>query len=187
MLGGSFDPPHQGHIHITDFALKLFGLDEVWWIISPGNPLKNEKPASYSERGIKAHSILRNPKVKVSDFEYIHGIIHTCETIRMLKKNHRNHRFIWLMGSDNLIQINLWKRWNWIFENIPIVVLSRSNCDLPGLTSKAANAYSKNYLPSRMAGNITLVDPPVWTLIKIPKINISSSQYREKGLWKINN
>ena len=184
LLGGSFDPPHQGHIHISNLAIKLFGLDEVWWVISPGNPLKNEKPASYRERSEKAQSIIRNPRIKVSEFEYLFGINYTCDTVRQIIHKHPDYRFVWLMGSDNLVQIAQWKRWDLIFESIPIAVLSRTNFDLPGLASKAASCYAKFYIPSRIASKIAYYQPPAWTLIKTPKINISSSKYRAMGLWK---
>ena len=184
LLGGSFDPPHQGHVHISNLAIKLFELDEVWWIVSPGNPLKNEKPASYEERSEKAQSIIRNPRIKVSEFEYLYGIKHTCDTVIKLKQKYLHHRFVWLMGSDNLVQIVHWKSWDLIFDSIPIVVLSRTNLDLPGLASKAASCYANYYIPSRIARRIVYHQPPAWTLIKTPKINISSSKYRAKGLWK---
>lgn len=187
LLGGSFNPPHQGHIHISNLAIKLFGLDEVWWLISPGNPLKNEKPASYKERSGKAVAIIKNPKIKISDFEYQYGINHTCDTIRILKQQFPSHRFVWLMGSDNLVQIAHWRNWDFIFDNIPIGVLSRNDFDVPGLASKAACTYSKSYIPTSMARMIVYQDPPAWTLVKTPKINISSSKYRAKGLWSKNN
>ncbi|MDE0472372.1 MAG: nicotinate (nicotinamide) nucleotide adenylyltransferase [Ekhidna sp.] len=184
LLGGSFNPPHQGHIHISNLALKLFGLDEVWWLVSPGNPLKIEKPASFQRRCERALSIIHNPRIRVSDFEYVNRIHHTFETISKLNQSNPDLHFIWLMGSDNLVQFDRWKNWDRIFRNIPIAVLSRTNCDIPALASKAANTYSKFYLPARFADRIAYLEPPAWTLIKIPKINISSSLYREQGLWK---
>ena len=168
LLGGSFNPPHQGHIHISNLALKFFGLDEVWWLASPGNPLKIEKPASFQRRCERALSIIHNPRIRVSDFEYVNRIHHTFETISKLNQSYHDHKFIWLMGSDNLVQFDQWKNWDWIFQNIPIVVLSRTKSDLPGLASRAANAFSQNYIPSNLARNIVYHEPPVWTLVKTP-------------------
>ncbi|MYG43255.1 MAG: nicotinate (nicotinamide) nucleotide adenylyltransferase [Rhodobacteraceae bacterium] len=183
LLGGSFNPPHQGHIHISNLALKLFGLDEVWWLVSPGNPLKIEKPASFQRRYERAQSIIHNPRIRVSDFEYAYRIHHTFETISKLNHRYPDHLFIWLMGSDNLVQFDQWKNWGWIFRNIPIAVLSRTKSDLPSLASKAARAFSQNYIPSNLARSIVYHEPPVWTLVKTPNIHVSSSQYRAKGLW----
>jgi len=183
LLGGSFNPAHQGHIHISNLALKLFGLDEVWWLVSPGNPLKIEKPASFMRRCERAQSIIQNPRIKVSNFEYEYGIHHTFETISKLNHQYHDHLFIWLMGSDNLVQFDQWKKWDSIFRNIPIVVLSRTNSDISGLASRAASTFSKFYKPSTFTCNIAYHEPPVWTFVKTPNINISSSQYRVKGIW----
>lgn len=183
LLGGSFDPPHSGHVHISNLALRLLDLDEIWWLISPGNPLKVAKPASYNQRYEKAQTLIRNPKIKVSEFEYLYGITHSCETILKLKQKYSNHCFIWLMGSDNLVQISQWKEWRWIFENITIVVLSRAGFDIPGLASRAAKTYSKYYLPSCNSNHIVFQEPPAWTLIKTPIKDISSTKFRKMGLW----
>lgn len=102
LLGGSFDPPHAGHVHITREALKRFGLDAVWWLVSPGNPLKTRGPAPLDRRMAAARAIMRHPRVEVTDIEARLGTRYTAETLAALFARYPGVRFVWLMGADNL-------------------------------------------------------------------------------------
>ena len=109
LLGGSFDPPHQGHVHITIEALKRFGLDEGWWLVSPGNPLKAHGPAPLAKRMAAARSVMQHPRVRVTDIEARLGTRFTFKTLEALFHRYPGVRFVWLMGADTLAQFHRWK------------------------------------------------------------------------------
>ncbi|MCE8471321.1 nicotinate-nicotinamide nucleotide adenylyltransferase, partial [Rhodovulum sulfidophilum] len=113
LLGGSFDPAHEGHAHITRTALKRFGLDRVWWLVSPGNPLKAEGPAPMARRLAAAEAVMQHPRVAITDLEARIGTRYTAETLERLMRLYPGVRFVWLMGADNLISFHRWERWRW--------------------------------------------------------------------------
>ena len=125
LLGGSFDPAHRGHAHITREALKRFGLDRVWWLVSPGNPLKENGPAPMDARVERARKVMQHPHVQVTDIESYTGTRYTAETLQALQKLYPGVKFIWLMGADNLADFHRWDRWEWIMQNVPIGVIAR--------------------------------------------------------------
>jgi len=120
LLGGSFDPPHDGHVHITTAALKRFGLDRVWWLVSPGNPLKSQGPAPLPERMQAAQALMRHPRVTVTDIEARLGTRFTAETLQALQHRYPDVQFVWLMGADNLAQFHRWHAPRWCFINLPL-------------------------------------------------------------------
>ena len=111
LLGGSFDPPHAGHVHITRQALRRFGLDRVWWLVSPGNPLKVDGPAPIEKRIAACQEIMQHPKVLVTDIEVQLETRFTADTIEKLQGIYPNVNFVWLMGADNLASVHKWGRW----------------------------------------------------------------------------
>jgi len=111
LLGGSFDPAHGGHVHITREALKRMGLDRFWWLVSPGKPLKAKGPAPLADRMARARAVMRDPRVVVSDLETRLGTRYTAETLERLVAIYPGVRFVWLMGADNLGQFHRWERW----------------------------------------------------------------------------
>ncbi|MEL6680794.1 MAG: nicotinate-nucleotide adenylyltransferase, partial [Pseudomonadota bacterium] len=125
LLGGSFDPPHGGHVHITRFALKRFHLDRVWWMVSPGNPLKAEGPAALDRRMAASARIMRHPRVVITDVERRLGTRYTAETLAALQQRYPGVRFVWLMGADNLAGFHRWDRWPDIMRSVPVGVLAR--------------------------------------------------------------
>lgn len=183
LLGGSFDPPHMGHVHITREALKRFQLDQVWWLLSPGNLLKSDKPAPMRHRMAAARAIMDHPRVKISDFELRAGTRATADTLAALIAQHRAARFVWLMGADNLAQFHRWKHWNWIMENVPIGVLARPGDRISARLSPAAQVYEKYRLPGRKAALLAHRAPPAWCFINLPMVNMSSSKIRASGDW----
>ena len=120
LLGGSFDPPHQGHVAITRAALTRFGLDQVWWVVSPGNPLKPHGPAPLAERLAAARALIRHPRVTVSDVEARLGTRYTADTLAALQRRYPGVRFVWLMGADNLVQLPQWDGWRRIMDSVPL-------------------------------------------------------------------
>ena len=122
LLGGSFDPPHLGHVHITCEALKQFNLDAVWWLVSPGNPLKKCAPAPLADRVRSARALVSHPNVFVTDIEARLVTRYTAQTLVALKSKYPKIRFVWLMGADNLAQLHCWQTWRTIMETVPIGV-----------------------------------------------------------------
>ncbi len=184
LLGGSFDPPHEGHVHITREALKRFQLDQVWWLVSPGNPLKDQGPAPMARRMAAARSIIDHPRVKISDFEARVGTRYTAQTLRVLMARFPHVRFVWLMGADNLAQFHRWRDWRWIMENVPVGVLARPGNRISARTSVAANRYERYRLRGREAAMLAGSPTPAWCFINLPMVNLSSSSIRAQGEWE---
>ena len=120
LLGGSFDPAHEGHVHITREALKRMGLDQVWWLVTPGNPLKARQPAPLADRILRAKAVMRDPRVKITALEARLGTRSTADTIDRLKSIYPGVTFVWLMGADNLVQFHKWGRWRDILRAVPV-------------------------------------------------------------------
>lgn len=183
LLGGSFDPAHAGHVHITREALKRFGLDQVWWLVTPGNPLKSRGPASLEARLEHAGGLMQHPRVKVTDVEAQLGTRYTAETIVALQLRYPGVRLVWLMGADNLAQFHRWERWREIIERVPLGVLARPGDCIPARTSKVAQLYGQYRIRARDAFGLGFYTAPAWSFINIPMQRISSSEIREKGEW----
>ena len=183
LLGGSFDPAHAGHVHITREALKRFGLDHVWWLVTPGNPLKSRGPASLEARLAHARSLMQHPRVAVTDVEAQLGTRYTAETITALQLRYPGVRFVWLMGADNLAQFHRWERWREIIERVPLGVLARPGDRIPARTSKVAQLYGQYRVRKRDAFGLGFHTAPAWSFVNIPMQRISSSEIREKGEW----
>ncbi|MBL4806539.1 MAG: nicotinate-nucleotide adenylyltransferase [Rhodobacteraceae bacterium] len=183
LLGGSFDPPHLGHVHITKRALKRFKLDRVWWLVSPGNPLKPNPPASMEKRMAACREIMQHPRVKITNIEVTLKTRYTAETIKKLQARYPGVKFVWLMGADNLAQFHKWQHWQWIAENIPIGVMARPGEQLRAGLSPMARRYAQFRLPASQAGVLPLTKPPCWALLGGPMRDISSSEIRSNGEW----
>ncbi len=183
LLGGSFDPAHAGHVHITREALKRFCLDHVWWLVTPGNPLKSRGPASLEARLAHARGLMQHPRVAVTDVEAQLGTRYTAETITALQLRYPGVRFVWLMGADNLAQFHRWERWREIIERVPLGVLARPGDRIPARTSKVAQLYGQYRVRKRDAFGLGFHTAPAWSFVNIPMQRISSSEIREKGEW----
>ncbi len=183
LLGGSFNPPHSGHVHITHEALKRFGLDRVWWLVSPGNPLKPEGPAPLGLRLKAARNIMRHPRVVVSDIETQLGTRYTAETLSLLATRFSGVRFIWLMGADNLTLFHQWERWREIFQFVPIGVVARPVDVTAARHSVAAKTFSNARLRNRQSRLLPQASTPAWCLVNVPMLDLSSSMIRAQGDW----
>jgi len=145
LLGGSFNPAHGAHRAVSRFALEALGLDEVWWLVSPGNPLKPKKGmAALDARVRSAKAIARRAPIKVTAIERELGTVYTIDTLRALKQRFRRRQFVWLMGADNLAQFHLWKDWREIAEEMPIAVVNRPGYD-DGALASPAMAWLRRY------------------------------------------
>ena len=184
LLGGSFDPAHAGHAHVTREALKRFGLDRVVWLVSPGNPLKAHGPAPLAERMAAARAVVDDPRVTISDAEARLGTRYTAETLFHLRARHPGVRFVWLMGADNLRQLHRWDNWHGIMAQVPVGVLARPGGRMSAQTSKAARVYAHARLRQEAAHLLPLMEAPAWCFLNVPMVDLSSSAIRAGGGWK---
>ena len=182
LLGGSFDPAHEGHAHITREAMKRLGLDRVWWLVSPGNPLKARGPAPMTLRLARAREVMRDPGVVVSDLEARLGTRATIDTIRKLQAIYPGVRFVWIMGADNLVQFHRWSRWRDILATVPVAVMARPGAGLAARLSVTARAY-RAYEVARPEG-LGERRTPAWCFVNLPLNSASSSAIRAQGKWR---
>ena len=183
LLGGSFDPPHAGHVHITKSALKRFGLDHVWWLVSPGNPLKANGPAPLEDRLQAARALMQHPRVLVTDIEAQLRTRFTAQTLAALRRRYPGVRFVWLMGADNLAQFHRWQDWRWIIETVPVGVMARPGDRISARLSKAARMYADARLPGHASHILGRMDAPAWSFVNLPMSDQSSTAIRERGEW----
>ncbi|WP_170365289.1 nicotinate-nucleotide adenylyltransferase [Ruegeria arenilitoris] len=183
LFGGSFDPPHQGHVHVTLEAMKAFGLDRVWWLVSPGNPLKSRGPAPIDQRVEAARSIMQHPKVEVTDIEDLTGTRATADTLAAVRRLYPQVRFVWLMGADNLAQFHKWKDWRLIMDTVPVGVVARPGDRISARMSPAARVYSKYRIDGTARHLLGRADAPAWCFVNVPMVDVSSTQIRSKGGW----
>lgn len=183
LFGGSFDPAHPGHLHVSREALKRFGLDRVWWLVSPGNPLKAHGPAPLAQRMAAARGLVDHPRIIVTDIEARIGTRYTAQTIAALQALYPGVRFVWLMGADNLAQFHRWQDWQEIMGRVAVGVLARPGSRIAARTAKAASIYRHAKLPAEAAHLLAHTPPPAWCFVNLPMIDASSSAIRARGEW----
>ena len=176
ILGGTFDPPHEGHKFISRYALIRLNLQEVWWIVTSRNPLK-EKSSNYLKRLEEVKKFLNFRRVKLLEIEEEKNLF-AIETILYLKKRFKDKNFIWLMGTDNLEKLHMWKEWKKIFYNIPIAIFHRPSYSLNITKSKALFFFRKARIKNIVSKKSHLITPPLWTFISGLKNHCSSSYIR---------
>ena len=183
LLGGSFDPPHAGHVHVSRRALTAFGLDRVWWLVSPGNPLKANAPAGMERRVAAARALVHHPRIEVTDIEERLGTRYTAATLRALLRRYPGVRFVWLMGADNLAGFHRWEDWAEIMHMVPVGVLARPGEQLRAGLSPAARRFARWRLPAGAAQGLADRPPPAWVLLPGPMLDLSSTGLRAGGSW----
>lgn len=184
LLGGSFDPPHAGHLHISRRALRRFGLHKVWWLVSPGNPLKPDPPATMDRRLAACRNIATDPRIVVTDLEARLGTRYTADTLGRVLALYPATRFVWLMGADNLAGFHRWEHWDKIMETIPIGVLARPGDQLSAGSSPAARTYAQYRWPESAARILPMQQAPAWMLLSGPMVDQSSTAIRQAGHWQ---
>ena len=182
LLGGSFDPAHEGHVHITREALKRMGLDQVWWLVTPANPLKARQPAPMADRLARAQKVMRHPRVKITALEAALGTRATADTIDRLRAIYPGVSFVWLMGADNLVQFHRWGRWRDILRSVAVGVLARPGAGVAARLSVAARAFRVNQVDR--GENLRGRKAPVWAFVNLPMNDASSTAIRARGGWK---
>ncbi len=179
LLGGSFNPPHAGHREISLEALERLGLDAVWWLVTPGNPLKDpDVYRPFEERMKKARALADHPDIVVSDFERRHDLQYTVDTLERLKLLNPDTAFVWLMGADSLASFHRWKDWRRIAELAPIAVFNRPGYGDDALESEAAKTLSAFRLEPGDAGRLIEAEPPVWVFFPETDNPLSSTDIR---------
>ena len=180
LLGGSFNPAHAGHLHISLYALKTLKLDEVWWLVSPQNPLKPvQDMAAFATRLAHAKILARHPKIKVLDIENTLGTRYTYDTLQALIKRHPRLGFTWLMGADNLAQFHRWHRWRDIMNMVPIAVFDRAPFSHRALKQPTSLSYARCRLPESKALLLPDKQPPVWAFIFMRRHAASATGIRK--------
>lgn len=182
LLGGSFNPPHAAHRQISQIALKRLKLDRIWWIVTPGNPLKaNGELAPQAQRIAACRAVAQDTRIVVTGFEAELGSAFTTGTLAFLTRRFPATHFVWIMGADCLPQFHRWGLWHDIFRTLPIAVIDRPGWHLPALSSKAAGAFARARLPAWRAARLADARPPAWTFLTGPLTNISSTAIRQRG------
>lgn len=182
LLGGSFNPPHIAHKLISEAVLKRLGLDKVWWLVSPGNPLKQRSDlAPLNERLRLCRDVAKNPHIVITDFEADLPSPYTAATLAFLKSRTPLVRYVWIMGADNLVTFDRWHRWREIFTMVPVVVVDRPGWRLKALSSKAARVFEASRLPEKEAATLLSRPAPAWTFLTGPLSHVSSTAIRNKA------
>lgn len=179
VLGGTFNPPHAGHVQITEIALRRLRLDRLWWVVTPGNPLKsNGELPPLAQRIAACNALIDDPRVEVTGFEARLGTPYTAATLGYLRRRFPGVRFVWIMGADNLATFHRWQRWREIAAEVPIAVVDRPGWRLKAMSSPAARSLSSAYIPELQAGSLSRHDAPAWTLLSGPLSPLSSTALR---------
>ena len=180
LFGGSFNPPHEGHVLVTEIAFRKLGLSRIWWMVTPGNPLKNHSELeALGQRIARSKALAENPRIVVTGFEAGWNIAFTAETIALLKRRCPHVRFVWLMGADNLGGFHRWQDWRGIAAAFPIAVIDRPGSTLAQQSAVAARALSRFRLPEGRAGTLARMKPPAWTFLHGPRSPLSSTALRK--------
>jgi nicotinate-nucleotide adenylyltransferase len=186
LLGGSFNPPHLAHRAVSLFAIKRLRLDRVWWLVTPGNPLKDEKALhDLDERAEAARRVANDPRIDVSCLESVIGTRYTIDTVRYLRRRASTLRFVWIMGADNLAQFHRWQNWRDIAFEVPIAVIDRPPQSFRALASPASQALARYRLPESEAGRLADRRAPAWVFLTGMKLPMSSTGLRNvDGTWR---
>ena len=186
LLGGSFNPPHIAHRAISLFAIKRLKLDRVWWLVTPGNPLKdNGALHELEERAQAARQMASDPRIDVSCLESVIGTRYTVDTINYLRRRLSGLRFVWIMGADNLAQFHRWQNWQRIASQMPIAVIDRPPSSFRALAAPAARALARYRVPENEAGRLADFRAPAWVFLTGLKMNLSSTGLRNPdGSWR---
>lgn len=182
LLGGSFNPAHAAHREISLIALHRLRLDQVWWLVSPQNPLKTtDGMASLQQRLSGAEAVAHHPQIKVTTIETRLGTRYTADTLQRLKLHYPRMRFVWLMGADNLAQIRHWDRWQDIAATMPIAVLDRPGHNLTAPQSLAARWLERYRIPQGEAAALADAKPPAFLLLKSKLNPLSATAIRQNS------
>ena len=179
LFGGTFDPPHEAHLAASLLAMKRLQLDRMWWLVTPGNPLKNTRGLQpLAERIAAARALANHPRIDVSGLEAVINTRYTYDTLRFLVRRCPGVRFVWVMGADNLRSFYRWQKWRAIAELLPMAVVDRMGSSLYAASGRAAQALARYRLPEAKAANLADYSPPAWVYLHGLKSPLSSTALR---------
>ncbi len=179
LFGGSFDPPHAGHLALSRMARRVLELDQVWWLVSPGNPLKPHGPAPLEDRISRAAAMtVGDPYVRVTGIEERLGTRYTAQTLQALLPLWPRVNFVWLMGADSLASLHRWGDWRAIPHMLPLAAFARPGQGMAALHSVAARSHARDRVPAARARSIVTARPPAWVFLQMPMVRESSSRIR---------
>ena len=179
VMGGTFNPPHGGHALISRTALRRLRLDQLWWVVTPGNPLKlNNGLPPARDRMALCRSLAPDKRMRITAFEQDLATAYTAATLAFLARRYQGVRFVWIMGADNLASFHHWQNWRDIAANVPIAVVDRPGWRLKALASPAAHAMRHAYLPEAQAALLPSRGAPAWTFLTGPLSSLSSTELR---------
>ena len=177
LFGGSFNPAHGGHLHVARAGLRQLQLDEIWWLVSPQNPLKPEQP-SWESRAKTVRNLPLPPNMHVSDIELQYDTQYTVDLLTRLKERQRDTQFVFMMGADNLLQLPRWRAWQTIMETVPIAVIARPGSPIRARLGQAAVQYDYARIGEDQAHTLKNQTAPAWTYLTLPLDKQSSSAIR---------
>ena len=179
LFGGSFNPPHAGHALVAEIALRSLGLDQLWWMVTPGNPLKSGRTiAPLGERLALSEQIAEDPRIKVTAFEAAYNVRYTADTLALVRGRNPGVDFVWVMGADNLAGFHHWDRWRDIALTMPIAVIDRPGSTLAFISSVMARTFDYARVAERDAARLAQMRAPAWTFIHGPRSSLSSTALR---------
>lgn len=180
LFGGSFNPPHAGHGLVAEIALRRLALDQLWWMVTPGNPLKSTRElAPLAERIRLSEAVAEDPRIKVTAFEASYRVRYTADTLALVKRLNLGVDFVWIMGADNLRDFHRWQRWRKIAMTFPIAVIDRPGSTLSFLSSLVAKTFDYARIDEGDAPRLARMKPPAWTFIHGPRSSLSSTALRQ--------
>ncbi len=186
LFGGSFNPPHAGHLHASQIALRRLRLDAVWWLVTPGNPLKDGSALAPLDERLRASIALENhPHIQVTTLETHLGTRFTADTLKALVRLFPRIAFVWIMGGDNLASFHRWRDWRGIFRTMPIAVVARPGYAMKALASPAVRSFADSRIDAVDAALLPALAAPAWTYLEERLDASSSTDIRARGLWPI--
>lgn len=185
LFGGSFNPPHEGHVLVAKTALQRIGLNQLWWMVTPGNPLKkhlNQLPLK--ERMQQSAALIDDPRIKITGFEQAINSRNSVTTISHILTRNTGVNFVWIMGADSLASFHHWFRWRDIVNMIPIVIVDRPSAQMSALSSPMAQTFKYYRINERNISILPFMKPPAWGYIHERLSDASSTRLRDKSLEK---
>ena len=182
LFGGSFNPPHEGHMLVAEAALRKLELDQIWWMVTPGNPLKDANIlAPLKDRLSASEALSTDQRIKVTALEAAYNVRFTADTLKIITKANPEIAFVWIMGADNLGQFHQWQHWRDIADLMPIAVIDRPGATDLNITSVTAKALSPYRIDESEANKLALMEPPAWVFLHGTVSDLSSTALRKKA------
>ncbi len=179
LFGGSFNPPHSGHRLVADTALKRLGLDQLWWLVTPGNPLKDHSQLAPLEDRLDAvEAMADHPRMRVTALEARLGTSYSARTVALLQRKRPRLRFVWIMGADNLAGFHRWQDWRGLMASVPVAVVDRPGATLAAVSAAAAQSQAAWRIDESDAGWLARLAPPAWVFLHGPRDPASSTRIR---------